>query len=56
MDMWRDTDKWQYLEQWMDDCYWEEVAAFDDILEYGYWDMPKLRKLLSNNIQFFESE
>lgn len=56
MDMYRDYDKWSYLEQWIEDCYWEELAALDDIIEYRDYDMPKLRKLLSNNIQFFESE
>lgn len=54
--MYRDYDKWSYLEQWIEDCYWEEIAALDDIIEYRDYDMPKLRKLLSNNIQFFESE
>ena len=42
-----DTDKWSYLEQWIEDCYWEELSAFDDILEYFSWDMPKLTKLVN---------
>ena len=45
-----DTDKWSYLEQWMEDCYWDEVSAFDDILEYRLWDMPKLSKLMTRRL------
>ena len=45
-----DSDKWSYLDQWVEDCYWEVLAAFDDILEYRDWDMPKLDKLMSTRL------
>jgi len=46
----RDSDKWSYLEQWMEDCYWEALAELDYALEYD--DMPKLRKLMNRNFDW----
>ena len=41
---------WTYLEQWIEDCYWEQMSEFDYILEYRAWDMPKLTKLMSRRL------
>ena len=45
-----DDGYWPYLAQWIEDCYYDELAAFDDILEYRSWDMPKLTKLMSRRL------
>lgn len=50
----RDSDKWSYLEQWMEDCYYDELAELDWAIE-GY-SMPKLRALMHHTNNLFESE
>ena len=49
-DMSADDGYWPYLAQWIEDCYYDELAAFDDILEYRSWDMPKLTKLMNSRL------
>ena len=39
-----DTDKWSYLEQWIEDCYWNTFYDIENLIDY--WEDDRIDRLL----------
>jgi hypothetical protein len=39
-----DTDKWSYLEQWIEDCYWDTFYDIENLIDY--WEDDRIDRMV----------